>query len=429
VRRSGRVAVVDIGSNTVRLVVYDGPTRLPIPIFNEKATCGLVRGLDVTGRLNPDGVIEALRSLRRYQLLSESMGVGEIALIATAAVREANDGAEFVARIEEMVGEPVRVLSGDEEARLSALGLLSGWPQADGLLADVGGGSVDLIELKNGEFANSGTLLLGHLRLRGLSGETPKKAVAIVQEKLADLDWLSKIKGRNLFLSGGSCRALAHVFFGQLDYPLHAIDGFKVRRGDARRLCEFLLSGGPGSQCTITGISNSRSATLPYAAAVVGGLLEACKAKKAVFSGFGMREGQMLNMLPKAVRKQDPLLAGCAGMAERTGRFAIDGGQLFDWIRPLFPTRRDAESRLRMRPACSATSAGANIRITGPNIHFCAFCACPSLVFLTTGGRFSLTPCLPAMTVIRKVISSGPFAPSCRRKKRKPPGPLAWPWI
>ncbi len=354
---AGRVAIVDIGSNTVRLVVYDAPTRLPIPIFNEKAECGLVRGLHETGRLNPDGVVEAMRSLKRFSLLSRSMNVGKMTLLATAAVREADDGGDFVARISESFGLDVRVLSGDEEARLSARGLMSGRRHIDGLLADIGGGSVDLVEVNKGKFGNSGSLPLGHLRLRELSGENGHEAMQIVTDALRDLPWLSNIKGRNLFLAGGSCRALARLFIDQANYPLHVIDGYKIRRGDARRLCKVIAGMGPGSKWGISDISKGRLASLPFAAAVVNGLLDACRAKKAVFSGFGMREGQLLEMLPPEVRDQDPLLAGCAGMAERTGRFSMTGEEIFSWMAPLFPKKRDAESRLRMA-ACMLSDIG-----------------------------------------------------------------------
>lgn len=353
----GRVAVVDIGSNTVRLVVYDAPNRLPVPIFNEKAECGLARGLDETGHLNPDGVIEAMRSLKRFSLMAKSMNVEKMALVATAAVREAKDGSAFVARISRTFKLDVEVLSGDEEARLSALGLLSGRPNIDGLLADIGGGSVDLVELKKGKFGESGTLPLGHLRLRELSGGDARAASGIVEDALKELPWLKKIKGRDLFLAGGSCRALARLFISQLDYPLHVIDGYNIRRGEARRLCKLIAGMGSESKWRITDISKSRLATVPFAAAVVDGLLDACRAKKAVFSGFGMREGQLLKMLPEKVRNQDPLLAGCAGMAERTGRFAITGEEIFTWMAPLFPSKRDEESRLRMA-ACMLSDIG-----------------------------------------------------------------------
>ncbi|MEK9723995.1 MAG: Ppx/GppA phosphatase family protein [Rhodospirillaceae bacterium] len=353
----GRVAVVDIGSNTVRLVVYDAPTRLPIPIFNEKAECGLARGLNQTGRLNPDGIIEALRSLKRFSLLSQSMNVEKMVLLATAAVREAEDGQAFVTRIAKTFGREVRVLSGEEEAKLSATGLMSGRSHIDGLLADVGGGSVDIVELKRGKFGRSASLPLGHLRLRERAHESGLEAAEIVAQSLAKLPWLSDVKGGNLFLAGGACRALARLFIDHADYPLHVIDGYKIRRGDARRLCQVIIGMGPETKWGVTDISKARLVSLPFAAAVVGGLLEATRAKKAVFSGFGMREGQMLEMLPKKVRNQDPLLAGCARMEERTGRFTMHGEEIFKWMAPLFPKKRDAWSRLRMA-ACMLSDIG-----------------------------------------------------------------------
>ena len=353
----GRVGVVDIGSNTVRLVVYDAPTRLPIPIFNEKAECGLVRGMAETGKLYPDGVVEALRSLRRFNLLSKSMGVERLALVATAAAREAEDGPDFVAKVDEIFGVPVRVVSGNEEARLSAIGALSGFPRADGLLADLGGGSCDFMEMANGGFGHSGTLPLGHLRVMESSKGSMEAARKLVGKSLSKVKWLSKMSGRTLFLAGGSCRALARVFIDQQNYPLHVIDGFTLRRGAARRMSSVLAAAGPQSVNQILGISSNRQKTLPYAAAVVEGLVKACDPKDVVFSGFGMREGQLLEMLPPAIRGQDPLLAGCARTAERTGRFAITGEEIFDWMAPLFPPGRDAVSRIRMA-ACMLSDIG-----------------------------------------------------------------------
>lgn len=353
----GRVGVVDIGSNTVRIVVYDAPTRLPIPIFNEKAECGLVRGLAESGRLYPDGVTEALRSLKRFNLLSKTMGVERMALVATAAVREAEDGPDFVARVDDIFGVPVRVVTGNEEARLSAIGALSGCPDADGLLADLGGGSCDFMELNEGASGRSDTTPLGHLRLREASGGSKEAARKVVGKHLSKVPWLDAISNRTLYLTGGSCRALARVFIDQLEYPLHVIDGFTLRRGEAKRMSGVLAQAGPDSISQIMGVSASRQRTLPYAAAVVEGLLSICNPKTVVFSGFGMREGQMLEMLPETVRGQDPLLAGCARMAERTGRFVISGEEIYDWMAPLFPKWRDAVSRLRMA-ACMLSDIG-----------------------------------------------------------------------
>jgi exopolyphosphatase / guanosine-5'-triphosphate,3'-diphosphate pyrophosphatase len=353
----GRVGVVDIGSNTVRLVVYDAPTRLPIPIFNEKAECGLVRGLAETGKLYPEGVTEAIRSLRRFNLLSKSMGVERLALVATAAVREADDGPDFVERVDEIFGVPVRVVSGNEEARLSAIGALSGYPEADGLLADLGGGSFDFMEMCLGGFGNSGSVPLGHLRVMEAADGSMKAARKLVSKNLESVSWLSDISDRTLYLAGGSCRALARVFIHHQDYPLHVIDGFTIRRNEVSKLSNVLAAASPSSMGQVMGVSMSRQRTLPFAAAVVEGLLKVCDPKDVVFCGFGMREGQLLDMLPPAIRGQDPFLAGCARTAERTGRFTIAGEEIYDWMAPLFPQRRDAVSRIRMA-ACMLSDIG-----------------------------------------------------------------------
>jgi len=353
----GRVAVIDIGSNTLRLVVYDTPTRLPVPIFNEKANCALASGLQQSGRLNPDGVVKAIRSLTRFVRLSEQMGVERLELVATAAVREASDGLEFVARIEEVLGVAVQVVSGAEEARLAALGLLSGVPDADGLLADLGGASVDLVELNSGNFGANATLPLGHLRLAEAAKGKAGRALKLVEGEMAGLGWLAGCRGGTLYAVGGICRALARVLIEQVGYPLHVVDGYTMERRDALRLTRLISGLGSGSLFNISGVSKRRIKSLPYCAMVLGALMETAQPKYLTFSGFGMREGQLLKVLPESLRDQDPLLAGCAGMAERTGRFSIEGQEMFDWMAPLFPPDRDPHSRLRMA-ACMLSDIG-----------------------------------------------------------------------
>jgi len=344
----GRMAVIDIGSNTVRLVVYDTPNRLPIPVFNEKAECGLGRGLEATGVLNPVGVEEALRSLTRFIGLSDAMGVEEVALVATAAVRDAEDGAEFVAHIEHQFNVKVDIPTGAEEAKLSALGLIMGTPKADGFLADLGGGSVDLVELNKGMFGQTATLHLGHLRLPEAAGGDIDEATRIAENKLDTLDWLPRQKGRTLYAIGGTWRALARIFINQTGYPLHIVDGYSVGCSEALQMCELITGLGPESVNGISGVPQNRAKSLPFAALVLHRLIARSGVSTVSFSGYGMREGQLLKMLPEELRQQDPLLSGCAGMAERTGRFAITGPEIFDWIAPLFPSGRNAESRLRI---------------------------------------------------------------------------------
>ncbi|MBK8174731.1 MAG: Ppx/GppA family phosphatase [Rhodospirillales bacterium] len=344
----GRVGVVDIGSNTVRLVVYDVPTRLPIPIFNEKAQCALGAGLGQTGRLNPKGIDEARRSLLRFVRLARAMGIERLELVATAAVRDAVDGPAFVARIEETCGFPVHVLSGAEEARLAAVGLLNGTPNADGMLGDLGGGSLDLVSLEKGEVGRFATLPGGHLRVGEESGGDRAKARAILDERLADVPWLKDIGGRTIFCVGGSWRALARVFIDQTHHPLHVVDNYTIGFFQARKLAELIASLSLNTLERLPGVAAARQQTLPFAAAALSALLHAAKPKEVVFSAYGMREGQMLELLPTAMRRQDPLISACEMAAERTSRFSISGAEMLDWLSPLFLQETPGERRLRL---------------------------------------------------------------------------------
>lgn len=157
-----RCAVVDLGSNSVRLVVYEGHRRNPVAIFNEKAVLRLGRGLQTTGRLNDEGMGQAFTVLHRYHAVARAMGAEPFDILATAAVRDARNGADFVAGLgSRLPGVAISVLSGLQEAELSAMGVLCGIPTADGILADIGGGSLELVRLDRGACGVSHTLSLG----------------------------------------------------------------------------------------------------------------------------------------------------------------------------------------------------------------------------------------------------------------------------
>lgn len=352
----GRVAVVDIGSSSVRMVVYDTPARLPVPIFNEKADCGLVRGLAKTGKLNKKGVDRARAALARFIRLANVMEVERLEILATAAVREADDGLKFVEEIEAGFNVSVQILSGAEEARLSALGLLIGVPKADGLLGDLGGGSLDLIGLDKGQFSDNATLPLGHLRLPDAAGGDIRKAAPMVEQYFGEHEWLKNIRGRTLFAVGGSWRVLARIFIEQTKYPIHIIDGFTMSYSDLRHLCQ-VLSGLSKETMQQMPIPRRRVETLPFAALAMDRLLNVARPEKIVFSGFGMREGQMIKGLPPEIRTQDPLVAGCETLAERTGRFTLTGAELRDWMSPLFPKETPRHARLRY-VACLLSDIG-----------------------------------------------------------------------
>lgn len=348
---AGRVAVIDIGSNSVRLVVYDTLTELPVPIFNEKVECALGRGLGKTGRLSEDGVEEAMACLVRFSHLIRSMAVERTELLATAAVRRAEDGPTFVKEVEAVFGQPVQVLSGEEEARLAAVGLLSGVPDAHGVLGDLGGGSLDLVSLNQGGFADYATLPLGHLALPEAAGYKRSRAEKIVADEFGAIPWLANVEGRTLYIVGGAWRLLARLFINETDYPLHVIDGFSVSYDDALRLSDLISGLGAGTLQKIPGISKRRVEAMPYAALVLKLLLETTKPKRLCFSAFSMREGKLFDSLPKktgAEDERDPLIAGCRRLALAEKRFAISGDEILSWMDPLFEGETPACRRIRL---------------------------------------------------------------------------------
>jgi exopolyphosphatase/guanosine-5'-triphosphate,3'-diphosphate pyrophosphatase len=343
----GRVAVVDIGSNSIRLVVFDGLRRAFLPLFNEKVICGLGRELETSGRLSKERVDSALVNLTRFVAMARAMEVTELHMIATAAAREAKNGPEFVTEVEQRCGHPVRILSGAEEARLAALGVLAGLPGADGVMGDLGGGSLELVSLDGGRLGASRTLALGPLRHMDTAKGRPKQALKMIDRQLDEVAWLSDIDGRDLYAVGGAWRNLARLHMEQVGYPLHVLHGYALPRGGAEQLAQLVAGLGKRSVAQIQGVSRRRAETLPYAAMLLGRLLRRCRPARLVLSAYGLREGLLFDRLPAAQRVRDPLIDGAAELALAQGRFGDLGDMLTAWTDPLFPGEPPAMRRLR----------------------------------------------------------------------------------
>ncbi len=345
---AGRVAVVDLGSNSVRLVVFDGLSRTPVPVFNERVVCGLGRGLRASGRLDPDGVALALRSLGRFVGLARAMAVARIDILATAAVREASDGAAFVADVERRFDVAVRVLSGAEESHLAALGIVCGLPKADGLMGDLGGGSLDLVAIDEGAFGEHASLPLGLLWLSEAADGNLDKARRIVEQALDGMPWLAAIHGRTMFPVGGAWRTLASISISQSGYPLHILDNYTLGRDQALALLGLIAGLGRRTLEKIPGVSRRRLGTLPMAALLLERLIEKTGPARIVFSAQGMREGQFVSNLAPGARDEDTLLDACAELARRHPRSGVGGEELRDWTGPLFAGEDGAAARLRL---------------------------------------------------------------------------------
>lgn len=344
---ASRVAVIDVGSNSVRLVVYDRIGRTPLPLFNERLMCGLGRGLSQSGRLDPEAVEMALGALTRYTALIAAMRVEHVDAVATAAVRDANDGADFVQRIEASCGLRVRILSGAEEARYSALGVLAAAPAASGLMADLGGGSLELVRLADDQVGEGATLPLGPLRLELLPGTPTSGAAGTIATAFATVPWLEQVAGQDLYIVGGAWRAIGHMEVQRRNYPLHVLHGFAV---DAERMRDIAAAVAGMSQASLRqaeGISHERIAMLPLAAQILRQLIDLARPARVVISAYGLREGLLYDQLPPEIRRQDPLIAACRAMAETLGRFPDQSPALMRWTAPLFPDETPAERRLR----------------------------------------------------------------------------------
>jgi exopolyphosphatase/guanosine-5'-triphosphate,3'-diphosphate pyrophosphatase len=346
---AGPVAVVDIGSNSIRLVVYGGAERGAPVLFNEKVLCGLGRGLAASGRLNPDGVAMARKNLVRFTRLARAMGVARVDLIATAAVREAADGAAFAAEVEGQCGLPVQVLSGADEARLSALGVIAGFRAPSGLMGDLGGGSLELVEIRAGEVGRSVTLPLGPLRLIDGFGDNLAAMRREIDRHLATVDWLAAPGAgpRQFYAVGGAWRNLARIHIEQRAYPLHVIHGYRMRRAEVEDLARVITRLGHRSLARIEGVTPQRLETLPAGALALSRLVGAARCTEAVFSVCGLREGYAFDQLPPAEQARDPLLALCAEMGRREARFDDVGEELMAWTGPLFPGEDEDRRRLR----------------------------------------------------------------------------------
>jgi exopolyphosphatase/guanosine-5'-triphosphate,3'-diphosphate pyrophosphatase len=343
-----RCAVVDLGSNSVRLVVYEGHTRNPVSIFNEKAVLRLGRGLSATGRLYEDGMAQAFTVLHRYHAVARAMGADPFEILATAAVRDATNGRAFVDKLQaRMPGVPIQILSGAEEAAFSAMGVLCGIPTADGVLADIGGGSLELVRLTAGERGASHTTALGVIRLAERSEQDPVRARAIADADLAEVPWLSEGIGRDLFLVGGAWRAMARIHMAQIGYPLHMVHHYAIGRDEARDLAGVIGSAGRRSLERLPAISRRRIDDLPYAAIALRRVLRATGARRVVFSASGLREGWFMQRMPREIRAEDPLLAAGREMAARLGRDPTLPPALIAWTDPLFPTETPDAHRLR----------------------------------------------------------------------------------
>jgi len=351
----GERAIIDIGSNTVRLVVYGGTMRAPTVLMNEKVTARLGREIAATGRLADDAMALALRGLRRFALLLADMGIKDIETVATAAVRDAANGPDFVAQLRAIGLEP-RVISGEEEALLSAHGVIGAFPDARGIVADLGGGSLELVRVAGRACEGASSLPLGTLRLPEHRGKNPKTSAGEMKKSLdkairkAGWDLAGNPPAENgaLYLVGGTWRAMAVYAMAAKGWPLSDPHGFELDGAGALELAIALSASESDAIKTRERISTMRAEKLPDAAVLLQALLARLAPERVVFSSWGLREGLLYDRLPEHTRTQDPLLAGVAVFAAQRASQATLAARMAAWTLDAAPARGHGSERLRL---------------------------------------------------------------------------------
>ena len=343
-RPADRIGVIDVGSNSVRLVVFEGDCRSPAVVFNESVMCGLGARLAETGALDPEGKRRAIAALRRFEAVAAGLNVGALAAVATAAVRDSIDGAAFCAEVEAASGIRITIASGADEARLSAQGVIFGEPNARGVVVDLGGASLELCRIADGKSGPGVTTPLGPLRL--MAAGQRASLDADIDACLSGFVDRFGLDGGRLYLVGGAWRALARAQMQRIDYPLRVLHEYRLTAKPALKLADWAAACDPGDFMRMSGISSSRAPLLPMAGRLLRHLVQNFGPGEIMISGFGLREGICLEHLPAPLRRHDPLIAACESQEKLRARCPGFGADLATWVKAVLPPLNANEDRL-----------------------------------------------------------------------------------
>jgi exopolyphosphatase/guanosine-5'-triphosphate,3'-diphosphate pyrophosphatase len=355
------LAVIDIGSNSVRLVVYEGLTRSPTELFNEKALCGLGREVQSTGLLAADAVEHALATLKRFRALCDRMGVKRTLAIATAACRDAKNGRAFISFAERILKTGIDVLSGSREAEMTALGVISGVHHADGVVGDLGGGSLELVDVRGTRARRGLTRPLGGLALADISAKSLKKAEKYVKKNLNGLAVLKGCEDRTFYAVGGTWRSLARLHMWQTGYPLHVMHGYAIPAEEALEFARLVHRVPVDTLSNIDVVNNARRPLLPYAALVLEHILRIGRPQQVVFSALGVREGLLYSLLKRKEQEKDALIEAARHLNQLRSRSPRHGEELIDWTDRLMSSsgiEETGEERRLRHGACLLADIG-----------------------------------------------------------------------
>ncbi len=346
--RAGYNAIIDIGSNSVRLVVYLGLSRTPPAVFNEKVMAGLGRGIASEGKLTKGSMDTAVTALTRFAALCNDMGVETLRTVATAAVRDASNAALFVDRVARECGLSIEIISGEAEARGAALGVIAGIPKADGIVGDMGGGSLELIRVSGGEAHERISLPIGSLRLDAIRKRDRRALLPFIRRALDKVGFADLGKGKPFYMVGGSWRALTQIHIHWSGHPLPIVHQYEMPATAPLSLFRSLAQVEMATLKDVPNLSTSRLPSLPGAAALLAATVKKLGSSCVIASGYGLREGLLFGQLAPELQRQDPLITAARSEGARNGRFPEHGDRLFAWMEGLFDPETPDQCRIRL---------------------------------------------------------------------------------
>lgn len=328
------IAVIDIGSNSIRLVIYASGGRYPFPLFNERSNCRLGEGLGEDNLLQPSRLKAALTTMSRFAVIMKSMDVTTVHAVATAAVRRARNADDFTRPAEAIIGHPISVLSQDEEAHYVSRGLTLNMPNATGLVADLGGGSLEVVALQHGEYRHATSFNFGHLS---------EVSEAEVERSLTATPWIAAFGADCIYGVGGSFRALGLAYIEQSGYPLAVLHGLRIPGRDANQL----LSDFAGDKSDFSGVPLGRQKTMSTAAMIMHQLLRHAGAGRIMVSGTSIRDGLIADRELGDHDRADFLQVVGKEISRTSHRFKGVPDALISLLQPLF-SRPDTDNADRL---------------------------------------------------------------------------------
>ncbi len=339
-------AVIDIGSNSIRLVIFDVTDGYPHPLYNERVFCALGSGVGADGSLPKDSIEMALSAIERLVHVARISGAKRLEAFATSAVRDAVNGDLLLSAIRERTQCPVAVLAGEDEARLAAEAVVLGLHLRNGIVADLGGGSLELARIGKGKIRDMASLPLGTIRLMAKTRNHNEHMAREVSEQLGSLSRFFKSGNPTLILVGGAWRALARLIMGSNDHPLKIIHGYGTSVETAQGIARHLVTLDDAGCASLPASIAKRRTTMPATGLILLNLLDRLQVRRLMFSGVGVREGYVRARLSPRSAGEDPLLVGARALARREGRYGDTTEPLMTWLEPLFPGEKAGTRRV-----------------------------------------------------------------------------------